>query len=112
MGINKVERHIKCVNFDLSTEKLLEYFPQGTAKAYSAIKRFFLNNGFEHRQYSGYISKKPLSDYQTRLITRKLAKQCAWLDECMKEFDISNAPPEKTSAKAQIREFIAQQNGL
>lgn len=109
MGID--EKHIKCVNFDLSTEKLLECFPKGTAQAYSTIKRFFIKNGFEHRQYSGYISKKPLSDYQTRLVTRKLAKQCVWLDECMKEFDISNAPPEKTSAKAQIREFIAQQKG-
>ena len=107
MGID--EKHIKCVNFDLSTEKLLEYFPQGTAKAYSTIKRFFLNNGFEHRQYSGYISKKPLDEYQMRKIVKKLAKHCAWLDECMKEFDISNAPPERTSAKAQIREFIAQQ---
>lgn len=96
-----VKKHIKCVNFDLSTEKLLKHFPNGTAKPYDLIKQFFLDKGFEHRQYSGYISKEPLGEYQTDKIIKELGKKFTWLKDCMQEFDVSNAP-EKVSVKEQI----------
>ncbi|EAK1781969.1 virulence associated protein D, partial [Campylobacter upsaliensis] len=50
-------RHKKCINFDLDTKELLKYFPKGTRKPYALIKEFFEKQGFDHRQYSGYISK-------------------------------------------------------
>ena len=45
----------KAINFDLSTADLKKYF-KNTAEAYSQIKNFMLQNGFEHRQYSGYVT--------------------------------------------------------
>ena len=103
LGINEIleSKHIKCVNFDLSTEELLKHFPNGTTKPYELIKQFFLNNGFEHRQYSGYISKEPLGEYDIDRIIKKLGSKFTWLKDCMQEFDISNAP-EKMSVKEQI----------
>lgn len=98
---NSEPKHIKCVNFDLSTEKLLKHFLNGTAKPYELIKQFFLDKGFEHRQYSGYISKEPLDETAISLIIEELGKTFTWLKDCMQEFDVSNAP-EKVSVKEQI----------
>ena len=49
----------KAINFDLSTNELKKHF-NNTAEAYNKIKEFMLKNGFEHRQYSGYVSKEHL----------------------------------------------------
>lgn len=50
----------KAINFDLSTNTLEELFGKGnTKKPYSDIKHFMEKNGFEHSQYSGYVSKEP-----------------------------------------------------
>ena len=101
-------KHIKCVNFDLDTQELLKHFPKGTAKAYNLIKAFFEKEGFEHRQYSGYISKEPMSDYKITKIISQLGSNFVWLENCMKEFDVSNAP-EKISVKNQINNSIQKQ---
>ena len=47
----------KSINFDLSTNALLEHFSH-TGIPYSQLKNFMLENGFEHDQYSGYVSIK------------------------------------------------------
>ena len=50
----------KAINFDLSTNTLEELFGKGnTKKPYADIKKFMEENGFEHRQYSGYVSVEP-----------------------------------------------------
>mgnify|MGYP006922439092 CR=1 FL=1 len=48
----------RAINFDLDTKELLKHF-KNTHQAYSAIKVFMEDNGFEHRQYSGYVSREP-----------------------------------------------------
>lgn len=83
----------------------LKYFPNGTAKPYELLKQFFLERGFEHRQKSGYISKKPLDEYQIDLIAKKLGSNFTWLKDCMQEFDVSNAP-EKVSIKEAIANSV------
>lgn len=88
--ISKPERHIKCVNFDLSTEKILKHFPNGTAKPYESLKQFFLDKGFEHRQYSNYISKEPIDDYDFSQILEIFARKHIWLKDCLQSFDILN----------------------
>lgn len=98
---NTEPKHIKCVNFDLSTEQLLKHFPNGTAKPYELLKQFFLDKGFEHRQYSGYISKELLDETEISLIIEELGAKFTWLKDCMQEFDVSNAP-ERVSVKEQI----------
>ncbi|EOJ0881646.1 virulence-associated protein VapD, partial [Campylobacter jejuni] len=83
MGINR-----KVINFDLSTKSLEKYF-KDTREPYSLIKKFMLENGFEHRQYSGYTSKEPIDERRVARIVTKLAKKFTWFGECVKEFDIT-----------------------
>ncbi|EAJ1438362.1 vapd [Campylobacter coli] len=83
MGINR-----KAINFDLSTKSLEKYF-KDTREPYSLIKEFMLENGFEHRQYSGYTSKEPVDERQITRIVNKLTKKFIWLGECVKEFDVT-----------------------
>ena len=60
----------RAINFDLSTNALEEIFGKGnTKKPYSDIKHFMEKNGFEHSQYSGYVSKK-------KWMLQKLMKIC------------------------------------
>ncbi|MGX3097991.1 VapD family protein [Helicobacter sp. 23-1046] len=110
MGLdnNTDEKHIKCINFDLDTKQLREIFPDSTREPYILIKKFFEDKGFGHRQYSGYISKEPLSEYQIYRIIEELAKKFTWLRKCMQEFDISNAP-DRISVKDQIADIALKQ---
>lgn len=79
----------KAINFDLSTRALEQYFTN-TAEAYSKIKQFMLQNGFEHRQYSGYVSKEPLEDYEVTNLAIKLKNQFSWLYPCTQKFDVTD----------------------
>ena len=89
---DKEKKHIKCINFDLDTEQLLKKFQNNTIKPYSLIKKFFEDKGFEHRQYSGYISKEPLTEFQITKILEELGNNFTWLNTCIQKFDVSNAP--------------------
>lgn len=91
----KLKKFIKYINFDLSTEELRKHFGNNTAKAYELIKDFFLKRDFEHRQYSSYISKKPLSDYQFSIILETFARKHIWLKDCLQGFDILNVENEQ-----------------
>ena len=62
----------KFINFDLSTKELLKHFPNGTAKPYGELKKFFLARDFEHRQYSGYLSKNFLDKFDISFIAKEL----------------------------------------
>lgn len=79
----------KAINFDLSTADLKKYF-KNTADAYSQIKNFMLQNGFEHRQYSGYVSKEAMEDDDVALIAFNLTRQFRWLSTCTKKFDVTD----------------------
>ncbi len=78
----------KAINFDLDTRELLKYF-KNTHQAYSSIKKFMEENGFEHRQYSGYISSKPMSTHYLTDITEKLNKKFKWLKDCVQKYDVT-----------------------
>lgn len=79
----------RAINFDLSTVELKKLFGS-TAEAYNQIKTFMLANGFEHRQYSGYVSKESLSDNKVFSLIKKLSQTLPWLSRCVKEFDVTN----------------------
>lgn len=99
-----LKKYIKYINFDLSTEELRKHFGNNTAKAYELIKDFFLNKGFEHRQYSSYISKKPIDDYDFSQILELFARKHIWLKDCLQGFDILNVENEqKIDGAEQIR---------
>lgn len=98
------KKYIKYVNFDLSTEELKKHFGKNTAKAYELIKSFFLEHEFEHRQYSSYISKKPIDDYDFGLILEEFGQTHIWLKDCLLDFDTLNVENEqKITNTSQIR---------
>jgi len=81
----------KSINFDLDTHSLNKVFGEANRNlAYSQIKRFMLTNGFEHRQYSGYVSMKRLSFAETYLFIKRLTSVCPWLVTCTKRFDVTD----------------------
>lgn len=79
----------KAINFDLSTAKLKKYF-KNTSEAYRQIKSFMLKNGFEHRQYSGYVSKEKLDDYKIINISKKISIKFHWIHSCTNKFDVTD----------------------
>lgn len=80
----------KAINFDLSDALLRKYYPSNNyKKAWSDIKSYLLDNGFNNRQYSGYISKEPVTmDYVIQHIL-EMALLFQWLRYCVKEFDVT-----------------------
>ncbi|MCR6580371.1 VapD family protein [Campylobacter insulaenigrae] len=97
----------KAINFDLSTDALKKYFDD-TRKPYGLIKDFMLENGFEHRQYSGYASKEPISNEDVFSIVLRISRQFTWLGECVKEFDITEIG-EQYSLKETIQDLCAKE---
>ena len=90
----------KTINFDLSTSELRKMFGYlGTAKAYSLIKKFILEHGFEHRQYSGYISKNPMSFIQVEDIIKKMSIEYSWLHKVVEKMDEINEAMRRKDAK-------------
>jgi len=63
----------RSINFDLDTKKLKEHYPnKNYTNAYEDIKKFLIKNDFEHRQGSGYISEKELSNFEISSILKEL----------------------------------------
>ena len=109
MGIDKNEqKYIKYIIFDLDTNQLRDIFPDSTRLPYSMIKKFFEDRGFIHRQYSGYISKELLDNYDIISIMEELGQKFTWLKHCIQEFDVSNVINE-VSVKDQIINSALQQ---
>ena len=84
----------KAVNFDLDTNALKKVFKSNNPfvylKGYKQIGDFLKMNGFTHRQWSGYVSKKPLTPVQITTIVKGLNKALPWLKRCVKKFDVTN----------------------
>lgn len=87
----------KQITFDLKQEALRQFFPKGEStspihykKAYTAIRRFMKRNGFDHRQYSVYISKEKLTTVDVVVLMSKLAEAMPWLFRCVTEIDVTN----------------------
>lgn len=109
MGINdkpQSEFYYKFFNFDLDSKELLKKF-NNTATAYNAIKKFFIERDFEHRQYSGYLSNQLLNKYDVVKITKELGKNFKWLKGCIQKADVSNVvSKDETNIKEQIYDAI------
>lgn len=80
----------KAINFDLSTKALKEYYPgKHYRNGYRDIEKFLLNNGFKHRQWSGYVSTKSIADYEIGKIIDEMNKELPWLKKCVNHFDVT-----------------------
>ena len=66
-------RFYRYFSFDLSMKLLEQYYPGADLKkAWSDILKHMTLNGFEHRQYSGYMSQNKLDEIQTYEIAFRL----------------------------------------
>jgi virulence-associated protein VapD len=84
-------RRYKSINFDLDTERLVAEFGEGgRRKAYAQIQSFLTRNGFDHRQWSGYITKKKRVYLDIYVIIDALIARCPWLPRCANRFDITD----------------------
>ena len=88
----------KQITFDLHQESLKQLYPhteppqnaQDYKKAYQDIRRFMTANGFEHRQYSVYVSAEKLTTLDVIGLMEQLAEQFPWLSQCVNEIDVTN----------------------
>ena len=62
---------------------------QNDSIAYYKIRNYLENNGFLHRQGSGYISKKGISDLDVIYIVEKMMKTDPALKKCFKRLDLT-----------------------
>lgn len=89
-----MKKYRKAINFDLDTKTLQKIFqsknPFVYMEWYRQIGSFLKSNGFKHRQWSGYISKEPMSNTEITGIVRKLNKSLPWLKQCVQKFDVTN----------------------
>jgi len=82
---------IRAINFDLEKDKLKAYYPgKDYRHAYRDIKKFLKNNGFVHRQWSGYRSLEKLEDKEILALISKLKERFEWLPLCARRFDVTN----------------------
>jgi len=85
------QRRRKALNFDLSSAKLRERFGEkGRRNAYAQIASFLTKNGFEHRQWSGYASIKPMSYIEVYDVVGELVEKYKWMIDCANRFDATN----------------------
>lgn len=88
----------KQIDFDLSENLLKEHYPKPEKtinpfyykKAYKDISQLMKENGWEHRQYSVYVSKEKLSEVDVNVLMDKIAEKMPWLAKCVKELDETN----------------------
>ena len=82
-------KYLKAINFDLSVRELEKYFPD-YRKAYYDVKSFFMKQGFEHRQGSGYISKKKLAQADIIDLLDVMNTELPWMSDCVTKIDVTN----------------------
>ena len=95
------QRRYKAINFDLDTYNLRQIFGEkGRRNAYSQVKRFLTKNGFSHKQWSGYISLRPMSYGEVYDIVFKMIDTYPWLPICTNQFDATNVMAETDMLEA------------
>lgn len=81
----------RAFNFDLKIKLLRQYYPKKNfLYAYKEIKNFMINNGFSHRQWSGYRSNEKLTDRQIRNLMLQMRVELPWIDKCSARIDVTN----------------------
>ena len=88
----------KQITFDLKQKALQKFYskPENTGnarfykKAYADIKRFMQKSGFQHRQYSVYISNARMTNVDVVLLMQDLNTALLWFFQCVTEIDVTN----------------------
>lgn len=77
------------LSFDLDTKKLKEYYSKSRRNAYREIQQFLESNGFEHRQWSGYISTERMDMQDVYPLLMLFKESHPWMEHCANRFDAS-----------------------
>ena len=81
----------KAIYFDLDYNALKHFYSNTSPNnAYAEIEKYMLNNGFEHRQRSGYVSLKAMRMNVVTDFVKQMSKEFPWLHKCYKKFDVAN----------------------
>ncbi len=83
-------KYHKQLIFDLDTVLLRKLYGESYTDVYYWIRSFLNQNGFDHIEGSGYLSKVPISDLQLAQILIKLVEKYPFLDRCVKEIHSAN----------------------
>ena len=98
----------KAVNFDLNDNLLKQYYTSKSYKnAWRDIKMYLINNQFEHRQYSGYVSINEIDVVEVGNIIGKMSRKWTWLSKSVMQFDVTNV-----SEESSLVPKIKQESGL
>lgn len=80
----------KAINFDLNTKALQTHYHNGSwQNAYNDLRSSLEKKGFEHRQYSGYVSENSMTYNGIRKTIKKLGKEFPWLKDCVNKLDVT-----------------------
>lgn len=98
----------KTLNFDLNDALLKKYYPSKCyKKGWTDIKKFLVQNGFNHRQYSGYVSKKTILMADVIHLITTMSLNLKWLQYCVKEFDVTIVGDEYS-----LKRYISKENSF
>lgn len=88
-------RNRKQIAFDLDTKMLERYYPKECwTHAYDDIKRHMIENGFERKQGSVYVSTHPLTAFDIDAVLKELVENHVWLNKCMRDCKETNVGKE------------------
>lgn len=84
----KLYKRRYAINFDLSIKALENYYSKNNPKgAYKEIQDYMEENGFSHRQYSGYTSNNTMTVGELQTFTMNLYNTFPWLKDCVEKLD-------------------------
>ncbi|RHM59774.1 hypothetical protein [Coprobacillus sp. AF33-1AC] len=96
----------KALNFDLSDALVKKYYPsKNYKKAWIDIQKYLVQNDFQHRQYSGYVSCHKISMIYVTQLVGDMFVLYEWLQYCVKEFDVTIVGDEYS-----LKNYIHQEN--
>ena len=106
----------KAINFDIDTKKYEEYTGKASPTAYAEIRKFLLKHDFEHRQGSGYVSKKDMKTSDIGILATNMTLTFDWLKYCIKQIDVTNIGRQHslidTITKTSIEENLEDSNEM
>jgi virulence-associated protein VapD len=84
-------KQYKAIYFDLRIKDLEQYYSAKSPKgAYQRVKTFMLNHGFDHAQYSGYHSRKKMTDLEVVDLIEVMRDTLPWLGKSANHFEVTN----------------------
>jgi virulence-associated protein VapD len=88
MGHNRPARRgrVYAITFDLDTEILEQLYPNNSWRnAYTDIRKFLEENGFEHKQGSVYFAVDDIDALECVAVVQDMAEEFNWLTPSLRD---------------------------